>query len=409
MKFTLAIPVIALLPYTIGHVVSHRQRANQIAGAAYFMTNEPTGNFIISSAIGNDGKVSIKSATFAGGVGSKILQTPAPNDPFFSAGSVTVSGNYLYAVNAGSNTIATFEIDPMDPTKLQAVGKPVNSGGEFPISLAVAKKRGLICVLNAGRLNGVNCYKPNASRGLIAVPNTQRLLNLNQTTPPQPQPGPNGFSDIIFNEEETTVLISVRNINGESRGVLAAWDINTVTGALSAKPRELNAPGAQLPFSLVVLPGKNAILATDPLFGYDIFDLTVGPHDRSANFSIPGELALCWSIYNPKTGNLYLVDSPTGIISEITVNNQLQSSTLKQYHLPGDGDALDTSLATVNGKQFLYVLVAGTQAINVLSVQGPGNVTVIQQLGFAVPLTKLGVTQDQNYIAGMAIYLTSLY
>ncbi|KIJ46198.1 hypothetical protein M422DRAFT_250237 [Sphaerobolus stellatus SS14] len=405
MKFTLTSVFVALLPYiSIGHAAPS-QPANQVKGVAYFLTNEPTGNFIISSVIGNDGKLAVKSATYAGGVGDKVVSSPAPDDPLFSQGSVTISGNYLYVVNAGSNTVAMFAINPADPTKLTPVGKPVNSGGEFPVSVAVSEKRGLVCALNAGRLNGVSCFKLDKQRGLSpATANTQRFLGLNQTTPPQPQPGANGLSQVIFNEAETTVLASVREVGGTLRGFLAAWDIHPVTGALSAS-REVTAPGAIAPFSLNVLPGKNAIIATDPAFGYDIFDLS--SHNRSSVFTIPGQSALCWSVYNPKTTNVFLVDSPTRLITEVTVNDKLQSTVLKQYLLPEDGDPLDADIATVNGKQFLYVLIAGPQTINVLSLPAPGSANVIQEYYFADAIAKLGVKQTENYVVGMAIYQPS--
>ncbi|KIJ47082.1 hypothetical protein M422DRAFT_249398 [Sphaerobolus stellatus SS14] len=109
-----------------------------VAGAAYF----------ISSEIGFDGKLTVKSATSAGGLGSVVIFTAGPQpDPLSSQASVTVSGNFLYSVNAGSNTLAAFEINPKSPTHLQRIGKPLNTGGEFPISVAVSKKTGLICVL----------------------------------------------------------------------------------------------------------------------------------------------------------------------------------------------------------------------------------------------------------------------
>lgn len=37
------------------------------------MTNEPSGNFIIGSEIGQDGKLSFKEAIWAGGQGSSLI------------------------------------------------------------------------------------------------------------------------------------------------------------------------------------------------------------------------------------------------------------------------------------------------------------------------------------------------
>ncbi len=50
----------------------------------------------------------------------------------------------LVAVNAGSNTLSLFKIDEQEPTKLMRVGEPVDTMGEFPVSVAAST------VLNQG-------------------------------------------------------------------------------------------------------------------------------------------------------------------------------------------------------------------------------------------------------------------
>jgi hypothetical protein len=81
------------------------------------------------------------------------------------------------------------------------IGKPVSSGGEFPTSLAINKAGTRVCVVNAGKVNGVrcvtsyilpknqdlpfvhSCYKFDLWEGLIPLKNTIRSLGLNQTIP----------------------------------------------------------------------------------------------------------------------------------------------------------------------------------------------------------------------------------
>jgi hypothetical protein len=48
-----------------------------------------------------------------------------------------------------------FNIDPKDPTNLEMIGKPVGSGGEFPVSLAINKAGNSVCTVNGGAINGV--------------------------------------------------------------------------------------------------------------------------------------------------------------------------------------------------------------------------------------------------------------
>ena len=76
------------------------------------------------------------------------LWTPAakpggmPNaaDPLFSQGAVALSGDLLFTVNAGSNSLSMFKIHEHDATRLTLVGQPQSTLGQFPISVAYAPR-----------------------------------------------------------------------------------------------------------------------------------------------------------------------------------------------------------------------------------------------------------------------------
>ena len=70
----------------------------------------------------------------------------------FSQGPVAVNQETgrLATVNAGSNTVQLFDIDDKQPTVLTAVGEPVPSGGDFPVSVAIDNAGKRLCVLNGG-------------------------------------------------------------------------------------------------------------------------------------------------------------------------------------------------------------------------------------------------------------------
>lgn len=48
-----------------------------------------------------------------------------------------------------------FKINQDDPTDLQIIGDAVDSGGDFPVSIAVSSSGNMVCVLNGGANNGV--------------------------------------------------------------------------------------------------------------------------------------------------------------------------------------------------------------------------------------------------------------
>ena len=61
------------------------------------------------------------------------------------------------SLQAGSNTISLFSINPNSPTVISQIGNPVSSEGEFPMSLAFNDAGSRLCVLNGGTVSGVKC------------------------------------------------------------------------------------------------------------------------------------------------------------------------------------------------------------------------------------------------------------
>lgn len=119
--------------------------------AAYFLDNNPSGASVVSLSIAVNGTLSNPIRTSTGGVGSWakwVISNPPPPDntgfagpdSLYSANSVVVSGNYLFVVNAGSNTLSLFTIDPSNPQHLVLVGKPASTLGDFPVSVTYSQK-----------------------------------------------------------------------------------------------------------------------------------------------------------------------------------------------------------------------------------------------------------------------------
>ncbi|KAJ7738407.1 hypothetical protein B0H16DRAFT_1570795 [Mycena metata] len=401
MLFTLASAASTVLASTPTERISMAPKGFNFdftVGAAYFMTNEASGNYLVSSSVGADGKLTLYEAVYTGGNGAHGLPAPFGVDGLFSQGSVGVSpaGRFVANVNAGSNTVSVHAIDISNPAQLWPIGKPVSSGGEFPNSLAINKAGNRVCVVNAGAVNGVSCYKFNLSQGLTPIPNSIRSLKLNQTTPAN---GPaNTPSQVIFSADEKQLIVSVKTGNG----YLAIWDINT-DGSLSSTFSTVS--GGALPFSMIYIPGENAIFIADPGVGYDVFNLD-STKAKTATISVPvaGQGAICWSTYSPQSGNFYLMDVRNSIISEVNVGKSLNSTIVKQYPLGTDGP-LDTAVATVGKHDFMYTLAAKATGLTVLSVGGPGNLTVLQRIDLVAPAKAAKLTINSTNVQGMATFI----
>nr|VWO95542.1 Uncharacterized protein [Ganoderma boninense] len=418
MKVFSALPVVAVLSaISLVYAAPLQRRAGvgnkkkmaettsfDTSGAVYFLTNEPDVNQILVATINVDGTLNLDSAVEAGGRGSHG-KSNGP-DALFSQGSIKASkkGRVLAAVNAGSNTISLFSIDPTDPTNLTPLGDPVSSEGEFPVSLAFNADGTRVCVLNGGAVSGVNCFKVDKNLGPVAIANSLRLLTdtdaLKGTQTPPAGPT-NTVSQVLFSEDGKQLIASVKG-TPQAPGFFAIWNV-AADGSLSKDFQKVAPPkGGALPFGMSVIPGKNALLATDPALGFDILDLSSGNKRSSAN-KITGQAATCWSAFSPKTGNFYLSDVGTSAITEVHVDNNLKA-TLVMFPGLGGSATLDLDVATINGRDFLYVLAANTTSVDVLAIDSPDTATQLTALNFAGIAKTAGVTVNTNNLQGMTTF-----
>lgn len=176
--------------------------------------------------------------------------------------------------------------------------------------------------------------------GLVPKANTLRSLSLNQTTPPT---GPAGSaSHLIFTEDQKSLVAAVKgNPDANVTGFLASWDV-LADGSLSSNFTEVPLPqGGALPFSLANIAGKNALFVTDAAIGVDTFNLAGGAQslaaagagsnstNSSSALAIDGQGAVCWNAFSGKTGNFYVTDIKTSLVTEVNVADDLSSSVVK--------------------------------------------------------------------------------
>ncbi|VDB84798.1 unnamed protein product [Peniophora sp. CBMAI 1063] len=380
-------------------------------GAAYFITNDPSGNYIVSANINGDGSLTLTNAVSTGGLGEHGNVTGA--DPLYSQGAIVVNSktNMLATVNAGSNTISLFSIDPSSPTTLTAVGAPVASGGEFPQSVAFSDAGDKLCALNGGSLDGIQCFWVNATTGLKSVTNTHRWLGLNQSTPAT---GPAGTaSQIIFSEDQKSVYAAVKgNPAINATGFIAAWDV-AEDGALSEEFYRITLPpGAALPFSLNYIPGSNgSLLVTDAAVGVDVFDFAQGLDAVSSNratlaYPIANQSAVCWAAWSNATGSFYVTDFNTGRISELAVDpTTLNMTFIADYYTQENAGLIDLEVASIDGDDYLYVAMGGAAAIQVFSLPAAGQATKLQTVDLSGPAAAVGLPLTGENIQGMAVYV----
>jgi hypothetical protein len=186
--------------------------------------------------------------------------------------------------------------------------------------------------------------------------NTRRILNIGQTTPPM---GPLGTaSQVVWSEDQTQVFAAIKgNPDTGAIGYIAAW--NMTAAGLSEVNTNVTLPtGAVAPFSMTPIPNQNAMFSADAGIGADVIDFANGPENaaasaRTQSFNISGSMAPCWSTYSPMTGNYYVSDLLTSVLTEVNLdaNQNLKPSTVMQYPILSGAATLDLEVATVNNQE----------------------------------------------------------
>ncbi|KAM3543747.1 hypothetical protein ARSEF1564_003300 [Beauveria bassiana] len=363
--------------------------------ALYFLDSNPANTSIISLPILQDGSLDKSRAvrTSTGGLGSigRNMNGTVPVDSLFSQGSVVVSGKYLFTVNAGSNTLARFEIPDADPASLKLLGEPVHTGGEFPNSVAVSDKNKIACVANTGRKAGVQCFKTLDQH--LEPFDDYMLLPVNQTSPPIGVP--NTVSNVVFNPSQTALFVTVKG-NGESgptgRGYIYAYQV--LNGQINSQPVISRPPGLMLDFSLSFLSDSAAVV-TDPAYGASYISIASNLSVTVSNqITIPGQGATCWSVFAPEFDTVYLSD---GASPNITALDPMSGKT--KFVIPGDGQSTGSFDSAVD-RSSLYVL-QGSTAVSVFDLKGSKSGDQTPSLFQYLDLSFLGVRSGW---IGMGIY-----
>ncbi len=153
-----------------------------------------------------------------------------------------------------------------------------------------------------------------------------------------PPTGPlDTLTQVLFNEDDSK-LIAVAKGHPGAPGFFAIWDVNA-DGTLSENFTKLAPPtGGAVPFGVSLIPGSNALLATDPVVGAEVVDLsgvssnttgTLSSSSKSSLVNVTGQGAVCWSAHSTKTGNFYVTDIINAQVTEISVDKNLKGTIVK--------------------------------------------------------------------------------
>lgn len=352
--------VAALVPVLVAGPASG---ATTGGGAVYTETNAGSGNAIVVFKRAADGTLAQAAKVSTGGGGT--------SSALGSQGAVILSsdGKYLFAVNAGTNTISSFAVSDgglhLKPVDLQS------SGGVMPVSLTM--NGDALYVLNAMGVGNITGFRVGPDGSLAPLPHSTRPLSGPLVNP----------AEVRFNPAGTVLVVTER---GTQR-----IDTYPVDGhGLAGQRRTFMASGLE-PFGFSFDPAGHAIVSET--FGglpergaASSYALSDTGQLRTISGTVRnGQTATCWVAVTPSGDYAYMSNTGSGTVSSYAIGSggQLSLKAGSAANLGATSAPIDLDLD--RGASHLYVVASGLGTVIGLSVGSNGNLTRITSAGSLPP------------------------
>jgi 6-phosphogluconolactonase len=331
--------------------------------AVYTSTNAASGNRVLAFDRAGNGSLKPAGSFATGGDGTGAGLGSQ------GALALTRGGRFLYAVNAGSDSISTFAVGGKG---LRLLGT-TPSGGDQPISLTV--HRGLLYALNggSGTISGFT-----GARGGDLTP-------LAGSTEPLAGSGP---AQVQFSNDGGVLVVTDKNTNTIDTFVVGS---DGTPGPAQSQPSE-----GDTPFGFDF--DKRGDLIVSEAFGGAAGASTVSSYSLSPSGalstispSVPDhQAAACW-IEVTKNGRFaYTTNTGSGSISSYSVAQDGSIALLDQVAADTGAGSTPTDLAQSVSGRALFAVLPGSGAVAAYRVGADGGLVPIDLAG-GVPASAAGL------------------
>jgi len=293
--------------------------------AVYSMTNDASGNALVVFNRSNNGTLSEAGMVPAGGLGT--------GTGLGSQGAVILSdnGQWVFAVDAGSNQISSFQVTPFGPRLVSVV----DSGGTMPISLA--QQGNLVFALNAGGDGNISGFRVGPFGTLYALPGSTRPLSGSATNPAQISFTPNGRA-LVVTERNTNLIDTYRvDFNGQVSGPNTQMSSGTTPYGFAID---------RFGHLIVSEAGSNTVSSYRIGFDGDL-------HVISASVTT-NQMAPCWVTIAGNGRFVYTTDAASNAITGYEIGHNGQLSILNVNGLTASTGPHPTDMAASANGKFLY-------------------------------------------------------
>ena len=327
--------------------------------AVYTLTNQAAGNAVAVFDRSADGSLTPAGDVPTGGLGS--------GGGLGNQGALALADDrrLLFVVNAGSNDLSVFRIRPDGLTLVDRVG----SGGFQPISLTVSGN--LLYALNAGSGStpgSISGFRIDRSGSLSAIPGSTRPLSAAAVGPAQIQFDPKGNTLVVTEKATNTISTYVVDAEGVASGPFAQPS-NGVTpfGFAFDKRGHLIVSEA--------FGGTASALSSYEVSRDGVLE-TISPSVFAAQ-----ERAACWVVVTRNGKYAYTTNTGSGSISGYAVGRDGTLSLLDADGLTAVTGGAPIDAALSRNSRFLYVLNESLNRIDAFRVESDGGLTPLAGAG----------------------------
>jgi 6-phosphogluconolactonase len=327
------------------------------------------------------------------------ILSPLPGSPFSAGGAGTGTiigsqgplqlasdGQYLLAVDAGSNQISVLRIRPDGALRL-VENSPVASGGIEPISIAVHDS--LVYVANTGN-------------GTEGANYTGFILNLEGRLTPLagstfPLPADSGPGEVLFNARGTR--LAGTRVNTSLIDSFVVGDEGRLTAA-AGSPYSAQATG---PFGSAFRPTDSSqLFISNAHAGAGNGSVSAFADGRNGVLTSIGtspypdfQTAPCWVGITPDGQYLFAVNTGSGSISRYAIAADGTLTLLGSTPFQDASGLRPFELQVDATESYAYVVDGGGHAVSTFRVQG-GTLTELSSSPFALPsgATPFGIAVD---------------
>ncbi|MGE5249630.1 MAG: lactonase family protein [Bacteroidota bacterium] len=331
--------------------------ATEPAGYVYTTTNAPGGNAVLAYLRAEDGTLSFQGSYATGGLGTGA--------GLGSQGALVVSQNHhwLFAVNAGSNSVSAFMITDAG----LVLTDTESSGGMMPVS--VASYQNLVYVVNAGGSGNIAGFMVASNGDLSPIAGSvQPASNGGVGAAP-------GLAQISFTPDGAALVVTEKATN--------LIDTYLLTNGAAGAP--VTHPSAGMtPFGFAF--NKRGILVVSEAFGGAPGGSALSSYAVSGNnvtLVSPSvwttQTAACW-VAIPRNGKFaYTTNAGSASISSYRIARN--GSLTLMNPVAGVTGAGAVDMAFSGSSSFLYALGSAGHTISMFAMQAGGSLAALGSIG----------------------------